>query len=740
MAKNLVIVESPAKAKTLEKYLGKDYSVSACGGHVRDLPSKSIGINIEKNFEPKYQIIKGREKVIKSLISAAKRSAMIFLAPDPDREGEAIAWHLATVLGGNGKIKRIEFNEITKNAVLTAVEHPREIDMKRVDAQQARRILDRIVGYKLSPLLWKKIRKGLSAGRVQSVAVRLICEREEEIKKFVPVEYWSIIASLSADEGERKFSAKLLSRNEEKISIPDESSAKKILTELKGSEFVVQKIIKKEQRRHPSPPFITSTLQQEAYRKLGFSTKKTMMVAQQLYEGIEIKEEGVSVGLITYMRTDSTRIANEALNEARAVIANEYGQNYLPEQPKFYKARKEAQDAHEAIRPTSPSRKPASISGSLTSDQFKLYTLIWNRFVASQMEPAVLDQTQVDIKASEYIFRANGSVIKFDGFIRVYMEGRDEEEEEEEKEGVLPEMNEGQRLNLISLIPEQHFTSPPPRYTEATLVKELEQKGIGRPSTYAPIMGTIQERGYVEKEGKALKPTELGETVNEQLVKHFPVIMDIEFTAHMEDDLDKILEGTIDRVAVLNEFYAPFSETLKKAETEMEKIKKEIMTEEKCPKCGEPMVIRSGRFGDFLACSGYPKCKTTKPLPGSKEAEEVKEACEKCGKPMVLKRSKFGFFLACSNYPKCKNIKPILKPTGIKCPLDSGDIVERRSKRGRLFYSCSNWPKCKFALWNKPISEKCPRCDGILVEKKTKKETKKVCINESCGYSERLQD
>ena len=736
MAKNLVIVESPAKAKTLEKFLGKDYSVEASGGHIRDLPKKNIGIKIENNFEPKYQIIKGKEKVVKALIAAAKKAKMVFLAPDPDREGEAIAWHLAAILEGKDKdkIKRVEFNEITKKAVLHAIENPREIDMKRVDAQQARRILDRIVGYKLSPLLWKKIRKGLSAGRVQSVAVRLICEREELIKKFVPQEYWSIEAKLSPDGEEKAFIAKLLSKNGDKISIPDKASADGILKEIDNKDFIVTKIVKKEQRRNPSPPFITSTLQQESYRKLGFSTKKTMVLAQQLYEGIEL-EKGTATGLISYMRTDSTRIAVEAQNEARALIEKEYGAKYLPKEPKIYKAKKQAQDAHEAIRPTYFDNKPSDIAGSLNVDQLKLYTLIWNRFLASQMESAVLDQTSVDITAGDYVFRANGSVIKFDGFIAVYMEGRDEEDEEE-KEGILPEMNDQQKLRMLSIDPNQHFTQPPPRFTEASLVKELEQDGIGRPSTYSPIIGTVQDRGYVEKEGKTLKPTELGVIVNEQLVKHFPVIMDIEFTAHMEDELDKILEGSIELVEVLKEFYDPFEKTLKEAETGMEKIKKEIMTEEKCEKCGKPMMIRSGRFGDFMACSGYPKCKSTKPLPGSKEAEKVEEVCEKCGKPMVFKRSRFGSFLACSGYPDCKNIKPILKPTGIKCPQCGGDIVERKSKRGKIFFSCSNYPKCKFALWNKPLEEKCPKCGGIMTEKRTKKEAKKLCVNEACGYSE----
>jgi DNA topoisomerase I len=759
LAKNLVIVESPAKAKTLEKYLGKDYTVEASGGHIRDLPPKSFGLKIEKDFTPKYQIIKGKEKIVEKLKAAAKKAKIVYLAPDPDREGEAIAWHLASILRDEDQqkgtkkkktkkdetekkeienkveIKRIEFNEITKTAVLDAVAHPREIDLKRVDAQQTRRFLDRIVGFKLSPLLWKKIRKGLSAGRVQSVAVRLICEREEEIKKFVPQEYWSIIANLLCDGSDKTFQAKLLQKNGEKFAIPDKTVADAVMADITGKDFTVAKVNKKEQRRNPSAPFITSTLQQESYRKLGYSTKKTMMLAQQLYEGIDLKEEGTTVGLISYMRTDSTRIAKEAQEEVRSMIEKEYGAQYLPKEPRVYKMKKEAQDAHEAIRPTSALRKPSSISESLTPDQLKLYTLIWNRFVSSQMESAVLDQTSADIIVDAYTFRATGSVIKFDGFMAVYLEGKDEESDED-KEGILPELNEGQKLNVSNILPEQHFTQPPARYTEASLVKELEAKGIGRPSTYSPIIGTVQDRGYVEKEGKALKPTELGVTVNEQLVKHFPVILDVEFTAHLEDDLDRILEGSIDMFTVLSEFWKPFEESLKKAETDMEKIKKEVMTEEKCPKCGKNMMIRSGRFGDFMACSGYPECKTTKPLPGSKEAEVVTEKCEKCGKPMVMKRSKFGYFLACSGYPDCKNIKSVLKETGIKCPVDGGNIVEKKTKRGKIFYGCSNYPKCTFALWDKPLAEKCPKCASIMVEKRTKKETKKVCTNEACEYTE----
>jgi DNA topoisomerase I len=735
LAKNLVIVESPAKAKTLEKYLGKDFHVEASGGHMRDLPPKSLGIKIEKDFTPKYQIIKGKEKAVKTLQAAAKKAKIVYLAPDPDREGEAIAWHLASLLEVGDKAKRIEFNEITKNAVLEAVAHPRKIDMKRVDAQQARRFLDRIVGYKLSPLLWKKIRKGLSAGRVQSVAVRLICEREALIKAFIPQEYWSITASLSDNGPEKVFKAKLLSKNEQRLEITNKEQSDQILKELEGKEYNVVKVVKKEQKRNPSAPFITSTLQQEAYRKLGFSTKKTMMLAQQLYEGMELKEEGTSVGLISYMRTDSTRIATEAQEEAKKLIIRDYGEKYLPAEPRVYKMKKQAQDAHEAIRPTSAERKPANVAGSLTPDQLKVYTLIWNRFISSQMESAVLDQTSCDIKSGEYIFRATGSIIKFDGFMAVYLEGKDEESEED-KEGILPELHDGQKLNFLGLLPEQHFTQPPARYTEASLVKELEAKGIGRPSTYSPIISTVQDRGYVEKEGKALKPTELGVTVNEQLVKHFPQILDLEFTAHMEDELDKILEGDMTLLAVLTEFWGPFDASLKAAEVNMEKIKKEIMTDEKCPKCGKPMMIRSGRFGDFMACSGYPECKTTKPMPGSKEAEVVKEVCDKCGKPMVMKRSRFGYFLACSGYPDCKNIKPVLKGTGIKCPTDGGEIVEKKTKRGKIFYGCSNYPKCTFALWDKPLPDKCPKCGSIMVEKRKKNEAKKLCTNEACAYEE----
>ncbi|MFC1767721.1 type I DNA topoisomerase [Candidatus Margulisiibacteriota bacterium] len=734
MSKNLVIVESPAKAKTLKKFLGKDFDVKACGGHIRDLPPKTLGVDLKNNFEPKYQTIKGKTKILKPLKIAAKKAEVVFLAPDPDREGEAIAWHLSHIFKG-ANMKRIEFHEITKKAVQDAVKNPRDIDMKRVDAQQARRILDRLVGYKLSPLLWKKIRKGLSAGRVQSVAVELICEREKLIKAFNAVEYWSVTASLAPDGDEEKFTAKLFQKAGEKVQIGSKEEVDIILAELDGKTYSIPKIVRKEQNRHPSPPFITSTLQQEASRKLGYSAKKTMVIAQQLYEGVEVKDEG-SVGLITYMRTDSVRIAKEAQDEVNDMVKQDFGPSYIPSEPRVYKTKKQAQDAHEAIRPTSVLRKPDAIKDDLSSDQFKVYQLIWNRFVSSQMSSAVLDKTQVDISAGDYTFRANGSVVKFDGFMRIYLESEDVEEE---KEGILPPLSEGQALRLLSIDPKQHFTEPPPRYTEASLIKELEQKGIGRPSTYAPIMSTVVDRGYVIRDGKRLTPTELGILITDQLLKHFPVIMDYEFTARMENDLDRILEGEIDWVSVVKEFYVPFEERLQKAHVEMEKLKKEIMTKEKCEKCGKPMLIRSGRYGDFMACSGYPECKTTKPLP-SEDGKKIEEKCEKCGKPMVEKRSRFGSFLACSGYPDCKNIKSILKPIGIKCPECGGDIVQRKTKRGKIFFGCGNYPKCNFAAWDKPLEEKCPKCGGLLVEKKTKKHTSKKCLNKECDFEEKQEN
>jgi DNA topoisomerase-1 len=712
LAKNLVIVESPAKARTLEKFLGKDFTVKASGGHVRDLPAKKLGVKPEKDFEPTYQIIKGKEKIIKELQDAAKKAKVIYLAPDPDREGEAIAWHLGFLLGADGRVKRIEFHEITKEAVTSAVKHPRDIDMGRVDAQQARRILDRLVGYKLSPLLWKKVMKGLSAGRVQSVAVRLICEREELIGKFKKEEYWDILVNYANREG-AEFSARLVARGETPLGvrpkekgkvIAAETEAKKIVAELKQSDHVVKEVRKKEQKRYPAPPFITSTLQQDAARKLGFSAKKTMVLAQKLYEGEELKGEG-RVGLITYMRTDSVRIAAEAEAEVRKYIGESFGKQFLPAAPVKYKKKKQAQDAHEAIRPTSIMRSPDKIKDSLKGDELRLYELIWKRFVACQMETAVLDQTSVDIAAGDYILRATGSVLKFEGFLKLYEESTDETAEE--GSGLLPALAAAEKLKQLKVVPQQHFTEPPPRYNDATLVKELEQKGIGRPSTYAPIISTIQDRGYVTKEGRALKPTEIGVTTNRLLVKSFPKIMDVRFTAQMEDMLDEIIEGKINWVEVLKEFYGPFKAALDEAEVKMEKVKKEIMTDELCPKCGSKLVIRQGRYGEFMACSTYPKCKFTKNTPAEEaKAKAIQEICEKCGKPMVLKRGRFGEFLACSGYPNCRNIKPILKKLDAKCPKCSGDLVERRTKKGKLFFSCANYPKCDFATWQRPGTEK----------------------------------
>ncbi|MFH1387104.1 MAG: type I DNA topoisomerase [bacterium] len=711
MAKNLVIVESPAKARTLEKFLGKDFVVVASGGHVRDLPPKSIGVKIEDHFTPNYQIIKGKEKIVKELKAAGAKAKVIYLAPDPDREGEAIAWHLKAILGADKKVKRIEFHEITKEAVTNAVNHPREIDQARVDAQQARRILDRLVGYKLSPLLWKKVRKGLSAGRVQSVAVRLICEREAEIGKFKAEEYWDIIAKL-ANHDKVDFQAKLVAEGDKPLGvnpndkgkvIGGEAEAKEIVKKLETSPYTVKEVRKKESKRNPAPPFITSTLQQEASRKLGYSAKRTMMIAQKLYEGVDLK--GERVGLITYMRTDSVRIAAEAETEVRKYIAESFGKKYLPAAPVRYKKKKQAQDAHEAIRPTRIARTPEEIKDSLKPEELKLYELIWKRFIACQMEAAIFDQTSVDVEAGGYILRASGSVIKFPGFFQVYKESTDDDKEED-KEETLPLLTEGEDLSLIEVIPGQHFTQPPPRYTEASLVKELEQKGIGRPSTYAPIISTVQDRGYVIKEGKALKPTEIGIVTNGLLVKNFPQILDIKFTARMEDELDEIVEEKIDWVKALHEFYGPFKKALETAEVKMEKVKKEIMTEEICPDCGSKIMIRQGRYGDFMACSNYPKCKFTKNLPEEEaKIKAIQENCEKCGKPMVMKHGRFGAFLACSGYPDCKNIKSIQVKLGVKCPKCGGDVVEKRTKKGRTFYGCGNYPKCDFATWQKPTAE-----------------------------------
>lgn len=692
MSKTLVIVESPAKARSIGKFLGKKYTVKASMGHIRDLPKSQFGVDVERGFVPKYIIIRGKGEIIRELRTAAKKADQVLVASDPDREGEAIAWHLLNVLDIDANAPcRVEFNEITKEAVQKAIKAPRPIDYNRVHAQQARRILDRLVGYNLSPLLWRKIRKGLSAGRVQSVAVRLIVEREEEINSFVPEEYWTLTAVL-AREGESPFEARLYRIGDEKAEVPNRARMEEILKELEGAAYRVIKVTRKEKSRQPAPPFITSTLQQEAYRKLNFTARRTMMVAQELYEGIELGEEG-PVGLVTYIRTDSTRIAQTAQEEARAFIREKFGALYVPEKPRQVAAKGRAQDAHEAIRPTSVYRDPESIRQYLTPDQYKLYKLIWSRFVASQMSAAVYDTTSVDIAAGRYLFRAAGSVIKFPGFLLVYEESRDEEAEEQQ-DRILPALTEGEGLLLVSLVPRQHFTQPPPRYTDATLVKALEEKGIGRPSTYAPILDTIIRRGYVVRQKKQLVPTRLGMVVVDLLKRHFPDIIDVEFTAHMEENLDLVEEGKKDWVQVVEEFYLPFKETLERAEEEIGRItveeEKEV-SEEVCPQCGRQLVVKEGRYGKFLACPSFPDCRYTQPL-----WETTGVACPQCGE---------------------------------------GELVVRRTKKGRKFYGCNRYPECEFVVWDEPSGRKCPRCGGLLVVKKEKNGRLELeCASRECRF------
>jgi DNA topoisomerase-1 len=746
--KSLVIVESPAKAKTIGKYLGKDYTVKASVGHIMDLPKSKLGVDIEKDFAPQYIQIKGKAKVVNELKAAAKKADRILIATDPDREGEAIASHVAEVVSKTAKteeIYRVLFNEITKKAILKAIEQPGKIDPNKVDAQQARRILDRLVGYQISPLLWKKVRRGLSAGRVQSVALRLICEREEEIKAFQPEEFWSLTALL---EGKvpPQFEAKLLKKDEEKLRVKNNEEVQQILAGLQGAAYSVARVEKKERRRNPVPPFTTSKLQQEGGRKLGFTSRRTMAVAQGLYEGVELGSEG-AVGLITYMRTDSTRVGAEAQQEARELIASKYGKDYVPAEPPVYKSAKSAQEAHEAIRPTSALREPDAIKQYLEPDQYKLYKLIWNRFVASQMNPAVIDQTSVDIKANTYTFRASGSVVKFPGFMAVYMEERSEDQapsDDDNGEAVLPPLNEGDALSLVKLDPKQHFTQPPPRFSEALLVKTLEEKGIGRPSTYAAIISTIQDRDYVNKLENKFHPTELGVLVNGLLVQHFADILDVTFTARMEEELDKIEEGGLAWVTAVRDFYEPFSKDLAAAVADMKDFKAEQPpTDINCDKCGKPMIVKWGRNGQFLACSGYPDCKNAKPFvrteSGGVEAapeETTDELCPKCGSAMVIKRGKFGKFLACSRYPECKHTQGM--STGVLCPEDGGKLVERRSRFGKMFYSCANYPDCKFAVWDKPVQRPCPQCGAPFLTEKFSKKTGPyiACYKKECGYKE----
>lgn len=749
-AKNLVIVESPAKARTLERYLGRDFQVKASVGHIVDLPKSKLGVDIEKGFVPDFHVIQGKKKIIEELRRAAMGKEHIYLASDPDREGEAIAWHIADQIGrDHHRMHRVLINEITRKAVQEAIAHPHKLDRKKFEAQIARRILDRLVGYQISPILWKKVRRGLSAGRVQSVAVRLVCEREKEIRAFVPQEYWSLMALLEGRAGPA-FEARLVEWRGEKIDnkkfrIESETEISKIVRAVEGCPWAVSDVERKERRRFPTPPFVTSKLQQEAARKLGFQPQRTMQVAQRLYEGVELGPEG-SVGLVTYMRTDSTRVSADAVREVRRFIHGQYGESYLPEKPVTYRSKKGIQDAHEAIRPTSMEYTPERVRRYLRRDAFALYSLIWERFVASQMAPAVYDQTVFDIRVGEALFRATGQQLKFDGFMRLYIEGRDEEEEE--KEGTLPALEAGDLLKLLSLNPRQHFTQPPPRFTQASLIKELDENGIGRPSTYAGILSNILDREYVVlDERKCLVPTELGFLVTELLVDSFPDILNVEFTAGMEGILDKVEEGKENWLKAMKRFYASFSRDLKKAETEMRDVKREeVPTEIPCDKCGAMMVVKWGRNGEFLACPRYPECKNTKNFTRDQsgkvrvaEAVEVDEVCEACGRPMQLRWGKYGQFLGCSGYPDCKNIRSLERPKdlGIRCPrCAQGSLQEKKSRRGKIFYGCDRYPECEFATWDRPVAEVCPKCQApILLEKVTKRAGRvRRCHNPQCTY------
>ena len=799
MAKALVVVESPAKAKTINKYLGRNYKVVASMGHVRDLPKSKLGVDIEEDFEPSYEVIASRKKVLKELKDAAKESDDIFIATDPDREGEAIGWHLAEELGAGNrkKIQRLMFNEITKKGVLAALERPTKINKQMVDAQQARRVLDRLVGYKISPILWDKVRRGLSAGRVQSVALKLVCDRETEIDKFVPEEYWNITARLAAAVPP-EFDAKLQKRDGASIKVTSQAEADTVLSDLKQADWVVGAVTTKERKKGAVPPFITSKLQQAAR----FPVKKTMMIAQQLYEGVELPGDG-SVGLITYMRTDSTRVSEQAITDVREFIGKTYGPDFVPEKPNAYKTKSDAQDAHEAIRPTSMQYDPESVRAHLSPDQYYLYKLIWNRFVASQMPAATFDETTVDINAAKYVFRVKGSVPKFAGWMAVYNQETVEAKTEgpgpdavtaddEDGSSVLPPLREGDTLQLRELRPEQKFTQPPPRYSEATLVKALEENGIGRPSTYASIISVIQARDYVNKIEGRFKPTVLGRMLVDRLLSPaFDDILDVEYTRNLEEDLDKIEEGTSNYAKTLGSFYKKFEKDLKRASKEMINLKEGVEPDPPvaCDKCGKPMVIKAGKFGLFLACSGYPECENTReletPEPGA-DGEGLEEACENCGKPMAMKRGRFGQFLACTGYPECKTTRKIIttkqgmtaakpdqildekcpkcdsnlvlkqgrfgeftacsnypackyvkqKSTGLVCPKDGGDVVERKSRRGKVFFGCANYPDCDFVLWNRPVLEPCPQCgEKFLIEKITKRHGRQLlCHKEDCDY------
>ena len=748
MAKSLLIVESPTKVNTLKKIVGKDFIIKASVGHLKDLPKKKLGVDVDNNFAPEYITIRGKGKILQELKTAAKKVDKIFLAPDPDREGEAIAYHIGNEVARftKGKIYRVLFNEITKKAVLEAINNPTELNTNRVNAQQARRILDRLVGYKISPILWKKVHRGLSAGRVQSVALRIVCEREREILDFKPREYWSITLVL---EGSQKpqFQAKLFKIDGNKAEVANKSEADEILENLQGANPLLESIVKKERKRNPSAPFITSTLQQEASRKLNFSPKKTMMLAQRLYEGIALGKKG-TVGLITYMRTDSVKLSDQALDEVRTFIPEKYGKEYLPAKPNFYKSKKSAQEAHEAIRPTDVQLEPNAIKEHLEKDSFRLYQLIWSRFVSCQMVPAVLDTTQFDITTGKYLFRSNGSILKFAGFMKVYVESNDDEQAEGAKpsakgdDRLLPPLEKGETLKLQEILPEQHFTQPPARFSEAMLVKELEDKGVGRPSTYAAIISVIKDRDYIQNIERRLQPVELGFMINDLLVENFPDIISTEFTAKMEEQLDDIEGGRLEWTEALNTFYTPFKADLEKAEEKMKDFKAQVEeTDAVCEKCEKPMIIKWGRFGKFMACSGYPECKNTKDLGDKGDSEdggksdEVEGNCDLCESALIMKRGRFGKFIACSNYPDCKFTKPI--GLGIACPEEAceGEIAPRRSKKGRTFYGCTKYPDCKFTSWDKPVAEACPECKNPFMVEKWKKNEDPSILCPNCGFT-----
>jgi DNA topoisomerase-1 len=799
MPKALVIVESPAKAKTINKYLGKEYVVKASLGHIKDLPKRDLAVDVDHGFEPRYEVIEGKKKLIADLKQTARKVQEVYLAADPDREGEAICYHLQEELGDkkNGpRFYRVMFNEITKKAVQKAFEVPGQVNIALVDAQQARRVLDRLVGYKISPLLWDKVRRGLSAGRVQTVALRLVVEREREIRAFLKKEYWTIDVDLAAKKPPL-LTARLIKQNGETPEVGAKETADGIVAQIEGADYVVKSVGTREKKRNPVAPFITSTLQQESSRKLRFSVKRTMILAQRLYEGVVIGKEG-AVGLITYMRTDSTRVSDDAVSDARHYIAERFGQEFLPDSPNIYKSKKAAQDAHEAIRPTSMAFAPEIVEKYLAEDEMKLYRLIWNRFVACQMMPALFDQTTIDVAAkgnngADYVFRATGSVLKFEGFLKAYQEGKDQaDEEDEELRHRLPAVAEGECLRFRAIKPEQHFTEPPPRYNEATLVKRLEADGVGRPSTYASILSTIQEREYVGKEGGRFVPSELGMVVTDLLLESFDDIFDVSYTARMEEELDEIEEGKLDWRTAMAEFYERFDRDLKHAEEHMTNIKRmekptdltcekcgkplvikwgkhgsfiactgypectytreltvdlpdvdkadlsEQADEEYCENCGRPMVLKKGRFGTFYACSGYPDCKTTKPIGGQqkKPDQPLEEKCPQCGSNLALKTGRFGEFTACSNYPTCRYVKQ--KTIGVKCPeCSEGEISERRSRKGKTFYGCNRYPDCKFVAWAKPVAEKCPQCGSpYMVEKWLKAGAMWQCPNPECKHKQ----